>query len=194
MSLFPDWFRTRDRVVFALNLVSLDTPDGVFGYMLGVDGVFTDITGRKWIGSQLVEPGDDEFAMGGNAPSGSFTLSFFQDPEAPDVVAQVRALGADYVNGRPLTQFIQPLRDAGDFQAPITPPVQVMVRTMRKIRTSMDGAQGRAITVTYESAFETRRRARRLTWNVEDHARLIGEPDPSLQYAPQQYDHEEKLF
>jgi len=194
MSIFPEWFDLRADVVFALNLVSVDTPDGVFGFMLGADGIFTDINGMQWFGSQLIRGSDDEYSIGGSAPSGRLTMSFFQDPAAPDVVAQIRDLGSDYVAGRPLVQYLQPLRSQAEFAAPTVPPVPVMTRTMRQISYRLDEGQGRTIGLTYEGGFETRRQARRMVWNATDHGRLIDADNPSLQYVPQIYDREEKLF
>lgn len=194
MTFFPADFDPRDDVAFALNLVNVNTPDGDFGFLLGVDGKFTDTTGKVWHGSQLLRPGDDEFAIDGIAPSGSLTISFFQDPTAPDVVAQMRALGADYVNGRQITFLIQPLRSQEDFYAPTVAPLQYMARTMRKLSFALNDAQDRSITVTYESAFENRRSARRLVYNTTDHARLTGAANPSLEFIPTHDFQEEKLF
>lgn len=194
MSIFPDWFDLRADVVFALNLVSVDTPDGVFGFMLGADGIFTDVNGMQWFGSQLISGSDDEYSIGGSAPSGRLTMSFFQDPGAPDVVAQIRELGSDYVAGRPLVQWVQPLRSQAEFYAPPVAPVPVMTRTMRQISYRLDEGQGRSIGLTYEGGFETRRQARRMVWNAVDHGRLIGADNPSLEFMPQIYDREEKLF
>lgn len=194
MSVFPEWFDPRAEVLFALNLVSIDTPDGVFGFLLGVDGIFTDVNGLTWYGSQLIRGGDDEYSIAGSAPSGQLTLAFFQDPAAPDVVAQIRDLGANYVSGRDLVQYVQPLRSQAEFSAPTVPPIPVMTRVMRQIRYRLDEGQGRSIGLSYEGGFETRRQARRMVWNTVDHARLIGEANPSLQFVPQIYDREEKLF
>lgn len=194
MSFFPEGFDARSHAVFALFLANVNTPDGDFGFMVGTTGSFIDINGKEWLGSQLISTGDDEFAINGIAPSGTATLSFFQDPGAPDLVKQVHALGSEYVQGRPLTFYVQPLLSQAEFYAPTKPPLPIMTRTMRKITYSLGEAQDRAITLNYESAFENRKGARRLVYNTEDHARLIGEPNPSLQFIPTSDWQEEKLF
>lgn len=194
MSFFPSEFDPRSSTAFVLNLANVSTPDGDFGFIVGVDGVFTDVNGKEWFGSQLIQPGDDEFAINGVAPSGQMTLSFFQDPAAPDLVKEVKSLGSDYINGHPITFYIQPLRSQAEFYAPTMAPLPVMVRTMRRINFSLGGAQDRAISLSYESAFEDRRGARRLVYNTEDHARLIGYQNPSLEFIPTSDWQEEKLF
>lgn len=194
MSIFPPGFDPSGDIQFGLNLVTIDTPDGTFGFVIGADGIFTDINGMKWYGSQLIQAGDDEFATEGNAPSGQITMSFFQDPAAPDVISQVRELGADYVDGRDLIQWVLPMKSQAEFYAPTVAPIRVMTRTMRQVVLNLQEGQQRTIGVTYEASFERRRDRRRLIWNTTDHALLIGGANPSLQFVPQIYDQEEKLF
>lgn len=194
MSLIPAGIDPDAEVLFALNLAAVDTPDGIFRFLVGTDGVFRDVEGHEWAGCQLLQPSDDEFAIGGAAPSGSLTLAWFQDPSAPDLIAQVRELGAAYVAGRPITFYVQWCTTLEEMYAPTLPPVQVMRRTMREITWRLDGAQGRSLTLAYESAFDHRRGARRMVYNTDDHTRLIAAANPSLQFIPQDNFQAQKLF
>ncbi|MGY9046058.1 hypothetical protein P775_14275 [Puniceibacterium antarcticum] len=194
MSFYGEDLDPRDARIYCLQLANINTPDGDFGFIVGADGVFEDITGKRWVGSQLIRPGDDEFAIDGVAPTGSLALSFFQDPDAPDLVAQVRALGSQYIQGRKIQFFVQPGREIADFYAPKVAPRPVMTRIMRRIIYNLNDAQDRSLTLTYESAFEGRRTSRRLVYNETDHGLLIGARDPSLRQIPTQNFQEEPLF
>ena len=194
MSFFPPGFDAGADLVGALELVEIDTPDGAFGFMTNIDGRFTSIDARTWIGSTLISAEALEMALGGRAPAGKLTLSFFQDPLAPDLIAQVRALGADYVRGRPVTFLVQPLLAQSDLHAPQTPPIQLARRTMTSVTLAADGPVTRAITLAFEGPFAGRNTARQFTYTTEDHARLVGGPNPSLQFMPSDTFQEEKLF
>jgi len=194
MSNFPEGFDPRADIVIKLDLVLIDTPDGQFGYMVGVDGRFIDTTGRVWWGSQLITAGDLEFSINGTAPTGSLTMSFLQDPDAPNLIAQVRELGSDYVKGREIIFFEQYLTAHEEFYAPTRPPTEILRRRMRQVLVSADGPQKRQISVTFEGPFENRRTARRLVYNTEDHSTLVGAANPSLGFIPRDGKLKEKLF
>jgi hypothetical protein len=183
-----------DEVIGKFDLVNINTPDGDFGFMIGNDGIFTDVNDKKWYGSQLISVGKMEYAINGKAPSGEITLSFFQDPDAPDVVQKVKELGVDYVAGRLITFFYQPFSSIEEMYAPVAAPYPVATRVMRTLRFTSAGAQNRAISLSFESAWEYRRRMRRRVYNTVDHELLIGEPDPSLEYIPTELFEEQKLF
>ncbi len=194
MSFFPPEFDPRADVAFKLDLVNVNTPDGDFGFILGADGAFRDINGKRWVGSTLIGAGDDEVAIGGTAPEGALTLTFFQDPEEEDFVAQIKGLGADYVAGRPVTFHVQPLRSQAEFLAPTLAPITVMTRTARKVIFGLEGPLKRSMTLTYESVFEARKLRRARVYNTEDHARLVGSANPSLQYIPTSQFRDEPVF
>lgn len=194
MSTLPAGFGARDAIVAAFDLVQIATPDGPVRLMLGADGVFTDVDGNAWTGSSLIAASQLEAAIDGRAPSGELTLSYFQDPAAPDLVAQIRSLGADYVRGRALTFYVQPFRTLAEMQAPVFSPVPWLVRTMRTVKFSASGAQDRSISVTFEAQFEDRRSARRIAYNTRGHAALIGAANPSLEFIPTDNFEEEKLW
>jgi hypothetical protein len=93
MSFFGAGFDPREDAPAVLTLVDVDTPDGNFGFMPGIDGKFTDSTGKVWWGSVLIDQPALEMPLNGAAPAGQIAMTFFQDPDMPDVVAQIAALG-----------------------------------------------------------------------------------------------------
>lgn len=192
--IFPDAFNASDRVAYILLLVNISTQDGEFGFMAGVDGLFTDVNGKNWYGSQLINQGNLEASINGNAPSGQVEISFIQDPDAPDLVRQIRALGVNYVSGRDITFFIQPLQGVEEFQAPTLQPIQYSRRVMRTISYSASGPQQRSIALSFEGPYELRNTSRGLTYNTVDHERLTGVSNPSLEFIPTNRTDEEKLF
>ncbi len=194
MSFFPVDYNPRDDVLGILDLCLVDTPDGPARFMLGSDGVFVDSDGNRWVGSQLLSVSSLEAALDGAAPEGTATLSFFQDPEADDLIAEIREQGADYIDGRSITFLVQPIRSQAEMMAPTTPPKQWMQRTMRELTFSANGAQDRSITVGFEAWSENRRAARRIVLNTEGHARLTGSANPSLEFMPTVDFLEEGLF
>lgn len=194
MTFFPADFDHTSDIIAMLDLVNINTPDGDFGFILGTDGIFTDVTGKVWYGSQLLQSPNLELVIGGAAPSGSLSLSFFQDPLAPSLVADIKALGLDYIKGRAITFYVQPIRSMAEFSAPTTAPLQWMQRTIRALTFSLSGAQDRTISVSFEAFTENRRGARRILLNTEGHAEIIGTANPSLEFMPTTDFKEEKLF
>ena len=181
-------------IIGKLELVNINTPDGDFGFIVGTDGIFRDVNGKTWHGSQLIQAGRLEQSLQGKAPAGEITMAFFQDPDAPDLVSQVKALGNEYVRGRPISFYVQPISDPAELSAPILPPELLMTRTMRTVKFTASGPQNRSIGVTFESVFENRRRSRRLAYNTTDHSKLIGRNNPSLEFIPTVDFQEQKLF
>ena len=194
MSFFPEGYDPQGEILGALDLCEMDTPDGPMRFMIGADGIFTDVNGHKWYGTQLASVSALESALEGRAPEGSITLSYFQDPEADDLISEVKALGVDYIRGRAIRFFFQPIGSMAELYKPKHPPKQWLQRTMRSLRFSASGAQDRSISLGFEAWTEKRRAAGRLVMNTEGHAKLIGAPNPSLKYAPTTAFEEEKLF
>ncbi|MBT9387016.1 hypothetical protein KM176_24460 [Pseudooceanicola sp. CBS1P-1] len=194
MSFFPAGFDPRAPAARVLRLANLSTPDGDFGFIVGTEGRFTDVTGKAWVGSTLITAGDTEMSLNGTAPSGSVTLSFLQDPDAPDLVAQVRALGPDYVAGRAITFWIQPFTTLEEMYVPVFAPCLYATRVMRKISLTASGAQDRAISLSFEGPFEFRKGARRRIYNTTDHGQLLGAANPSLTYIPTDNRRDEKIW
>lgn len=194
MSFFPVGFNPRADVVYSFPLVDVETDDGSFGFIPGRDGIFTDVNGKKWYGSALIDLPDLGLSINGTAPTGQISMSFFQDPDAPDLIGQIRELGLEVIEGRPLTIYIQPMNGPEEMYAPVFPPVAVMTRTMRSLSNTADGEVQRSITVTFESPFEDRKTARRRILNTQGHAEILGAPNPSLEFMPTNDFQEQKLF
>jgi hypothetical protein len=194
MTAMPDGFDPRADVVGVLDLCNINTPDGDFGFMPGTDGKFTDVNGKEWLGSTILTISRLQSAIDGVAPSGSVGMSFFQDPDQPDLIAEIKRLGIEYVDGRPITFYWQPIRTPEEFYAPTTPPVQWLQRTMRTLSFRANGALDRSVTLGFESWSEDRKAARRIILNTDGHAKLIGAANPSLEFMPTVDFEEEKLF
>lgn len=189
-----DGYDPRGDLHARLDLVSLDTPDGEIGYIIGTEGVFTDVNGRVWNGSEVIKASAITSAIGSDAPSGSITLTYFQDPTRDDLQSEVRALGADYLRGRAIKFYWQPIRDASEFAAPKIAPVLEYTRTMGDVIFGRPDAQTRTITVPYEAWTEGRNYTRQVPFSREGHEKLLGAGNPSLTYRPTDNQEDEKLF
>ena len=194
MTFFPEGFDPRGAVVRMMHLCALDTPDGIQRFMLGADGKFTDVTGAHWYGSQLLTMSGFQSAINGIAPAGRIGMAFYEDPGGPSVIDSIRQYGADYLDGRPIDFYVQPLRSAAEFYAPTLAPVQYGRRPMRTITISLTGPLQREIAVGFEAWSEGRRTARRIALNTAGHAALIGEANVSLEFMPTTDFTEEKLW
>lgn len=194
MSVLPSGFNPRDPSIGAMDLVSIDTPDGIFRFVLGGDGIFKDTLGREWIGSQLIDSSELRMSIQGEAPAGSLSLTFIQDPDDGDLVREIRDLGTDYVRGREIIFWVQPIGKMEEFFAPAFPPVRWMTRRAGHIEFDLSGALERRITLTFEGPFTGRNTAPGLQYTVADHARLIGAENSSLRFMPTDTFQEEKLF
>lgn len=194
MTFFPSDFDPRAPVRGVLSLCEIDTAGGTFRFIIGTDGIFVDAAGNEWLGSSLGNVSSLESAIGGAAPSGSITLAFFQDPDAPDMIQQIKALGVDYVAGREIRFYIAPLATPADMTNQTRTPVKWMTRFSRQISYKFSGAQDRRITLSFEAWSERRAAARRRVLNTEGHAEIIGRVNPSLVYMPTVDFEDEKLF
>ncbi|NBE05925.1 hypothetical protein [Paragemmobacter ruber] len=197
MSFFPAGFDCRADLVGVLHLANVNTPDGDYGFLLGEDGRFTDTTGKVWVGSRLLDVPAQEMSINGTAPAGSITMNYFRDPDRADdpLMAQVQALGADYVRGRPITFLVQPLFAQSDLWQPQVAPLPLARLTMQSIRFGINGPVQRSLTLTYEGVYAGRNEARGWFYTTEDHAKLLGGvANPSLRFAPQDNRQPEKLF
>lgn len=194
MSFFPAGFDPRASVVRMLHLCALDTPDGVQRFMIGTDGRFTDVTDAHWYGSQLLTMSGFQSAINGIAPAGRIGMAFYQDAGGPSVIDAIREYGADYLDGRPIDFYVQPLRSGAEFYAPTLEPVQYGRRTMRTVTISLTGPLQREISLGFEAWSEGRRTARRIALNTAGHAALIGEANVSLECMPTTDFTEEKLW
>lgn len=187
-------FDSRAEVVAVLDLISIDTPDGVFRFIAGTDGIFTDTDGNQWIGSRLINSGDMKASIQGEAPSGSLTLAFVPDPSGTDLIAEIRDLGTDYVQGREIIFWDQPLLSMDEFYAPSIAPQRTFTRTAGHIEYDLSGPMERKLTLTFEGPFTGRNSAPGWQYTTNDHATLIGEANSSLSLMPTNTYQEQKLF
>lgn len=194
MSFFPEGFDPRDPVAGLLHLVEVDTPDGIERFMLFSSGVFHDVNGNAWVGSELVRDEALGFGLGGTAKASAITMSFFDDPMSDDdLIGELRTLGAAYVKGRDLTLFVQPLNSIEEMYAPVFAPQKVATMVMDHLTFDAPNAVMRSITLHLEGAFKVRGGARGLVYNVTDHARQIGVANPSYEFIPTE-PREEQVF
>ncbi len=184
----------RDEIVAKLDLAAIDTAEGTFRFIVGVDGRFTDLYGHQWIGSQLISAGALEASINGTAPAGSISLSYISDPEMPDLAGEIRALGLDYVRDREIRFYVQPFGDLAEFYAPRFAPIRIMSRRIKGLTVRADGELVRTISLSFESAWEARVAQRRRIYNTADHSKMVGHANPSLEYMPTDTFQTEKLF
>lgn len=187
-------FDPRDDVLAFFELVEIVHDDGPFRFLLGADGVFTDVNGHDWIGSSIFSAGSAEIPIGGAAPQMQLSMAFIADQAGLDMIDEIRALGAEYVDDAPVRFYLQEFRDMGEMQAPALPPRLFMTRTARGLSFGKSGAEGRSITLMVESVNEDRRTARRITLDERGHEKLIGASNPSLRFRPTEDSQEELLF
>lgn len=184
----------RDDATMYLRLVDFETPDGNFGFILGTDGKFTDVNGKVWWGASVIRLSRMQTALNGIAPSGAIGLSYFQDSSQPDLIDDIRAQGLDYLSGRAVRFYLQPILSQAEFAAPTIAPVLRYTRTITSILTRADGGIGRSISVQFEAGTIDRRAARGIVLNTEGHASITGSANPSLTYMPTTALREESLF
>lgn len=194
MSFWPSGFDPRAEIFGYMRLASIDAPSGLARFMIGQEGIFTDTDGNAWVGSQLIEPSELTLSRGAEAPAGSVSLTYFQDPDAPDLIEQIRTSGDDAIRGSIVRFYLQPLTDIVQFYAPIYPPILRATRVASGLGFEAQGDTVRKIMLSLEGPFRARVSARGLFYTVTDHAALIGEANPSLQYMPQIDQQIEKLY
>lgn len=194
MTFFPADFDLDAPGAGVLHLVRLDTPDGYAHFMLGTDGVFQDTNGASWVGTQLFRSGDTPISINGSAPEGVLSMSWIQAEGAPSLVDELRDLGSDYVKGREIAFFVQPIDVIEEFYAPRWAPVRFRTGTMQAVSFEIDGPLRRKISLTFESTLIGRNTARGLTYTTTDHSTLVGTPNASLRNVPRDNRTPEKLF
>lgn len=190
-------FNPRSDVIGILDLVEIDAPSGLARFAIGRDGVFRDTLGRAWYGSQVLGCEGYDWTRGQSAEEGVLSISYFQDPDAPDLVDQLRATGDLDIAGRAVRFYIQRLTSVADFYAPRLPPVLAATRVARAVGIHAQGDTIRRITLSFEGALAGRRRKRGYFYIAADHNRLLGNPDPenpSLEFVPIDGRPEEPLF
>jgi hypothetical protein len=182
MSFFPAGFDPRQDVVGALQLANVNTVDGDFGFIVGSDGMFTDINGKTWMGSRLISQPDMPIGINGLSVGGSLEMAFFD--ESGSLIEEVKALGANYVDGRLLTFYVQPLFSHSDLYAPQLAPIMRGQFVMRSITMNVEGAMMYRMSLNFENVNEGRNGAPMYQHTESDHSALIGAANPSLRFAP----------
>ena len=177
-------FDPRAEVIGILDLVSIDTPDGVFRFIAGTDGIFTDADGHEWIGARLINSSDMKASIQGEAPSGSITLAFIPDPSGADLIAQIRELGTDYVRGREIVFSDAPIPSQSALYDGSVTPQRTFTRTAGHIEFDRSGPMERRITLTFEGPFTGRNTAPGWQMTTNDHSALIGSVNTSLRLMP----------
>jgi hypothetical protein len=194
VTFWPVGIDPREQVFGFLRLASIDAPSGLARFMIGQDGVFTDTTGNAWVGSQLIEASELELPRDATAPEGQLTLSYFQDPDAPDLIDQLRASGDAAIRGSVVRFYIQPITSHEEFYRPTRPPILRAVRVATSLTFSAQGDTVRQISLRIEGPFAARQQRRGWVYSVNDHSALVGAANPSLQYMPQISQQLEKLY
>lgn len=194
MTFWPAGFDPRDEVVGYIRLAAIDAPSGLARFMIGDTGVFRDRDGNAWHGAQLVDVSAIGNAQGGKAPQTTVTMSYFQDPDAPDLIEEIRASGDDAITGSLVRFYLQPLGSVEEFYAPTDAPV--LRATLRAAGLSFDfqGDVQRSISLRLESVMRARVSRRGRVYSVADHSAIVGESNPSLEYIPLPGEDDEKLF
>jgi hypothetical protein len=194
VSFWPEGFDPRSEVRMFLRLASIDAPSGLARFMIGQDGTFTDTGGNVWYGSQLIEAAGVTLSRDGSAPASTMTLSYFQDPDAPDLIDALHASGDIAVRGSVVRFYLQPINDVAEFYAPVFAPILRATRVASGLTFNMEGDVSRSITLGLEGPFRARASRRGWLYTVADHARLTGSANPSLQYMPKDGQVLEKLY
>lgn len=194
MTFWPNGYDPRSEVVGYIALASIDAPSGLARFMIGQDGRFVDINGTVWVGSQLIQSSAVTLSRGAIAPEGEITLSYYQDPDAPDLIDQIKESGDSEIRGSLVRYYLQPLTDISEFYAPKFPPVLRATRRAAGLTFTAEGDTVRSISLRIESPFAARIASRGLFYTSSDHATLIGAPNPSLNHIPQIDQQLEKMY
>ena len=194
MNFWPSGFDSRAEIIGYIRLASIEAPSGLARFMIGQDGIFTDEGGNTGTGSQLLDVSDLTLPRDASAPEGQVVMSYFQDPDAPDLVDEIRESGDDAIAGSVERFYLQPLGDVAEFYKPVYPPILRATRVAAGLRVKAEGDTVRQIILPLEGPFRRRIASRGLFYTVPDHAKLICEANPSLQFMPQIDQQIEKLY
>lgn len=184
----------RAQAIALLDLVSITASDGTHRFIVGSDGYFTDTLGDVWTGCQLLSASELRTCIQGEAAGGTLSLTYIPDPDDGDLIAQIRALGSDYVRGCPIRFYVQELLSMEEFSAPSLPPRLWMTRRGAHIEYDLSGALERRITLAFEGPFTGRNTGPGLQYTVADHGRMVGAANNSLRFMPTDTFQEQKLF
>jgi hypothetical protein len=178
LTFWPAGFDPRDPESRILQLVDIDAPSGLARFLVGQDGVFRDHVGNEWWGAQLVDASAVEISRATRAPEGSLTLTWFQDPEAGDLIEDLVASGDSDLEGARVRFFLQPLRSLEDLYAPTLAPVLFATRYAGGVAFGAPDDVTRTIRLTIESVWARRRSSPGTFYTPPDYQRFLGNPSP----------------
>ena len=192
--MIPPEYDFRSETLGILDLLELDTTEGPARFIANNDARFVDINGKEWVGSKLISVSEVDFSINGTAPGVEVGLSFIQDPEADDLIAQIREMGVGVIQGREARFYIQYFEQFEEFYKPVFAPQLLTTRTMQNITYSFDGPQVRRVSLIIEGPFSLRAKPVGGRYNTADHSRRCGYANPSLEYMPTSGWDEQSLF
>ena len=187
MTFWPAGVNPRDPEFRVLQLIDIDAPSGLARFMVGQDGVFRDSSANEWWGAQLVDAAAVEISRATRAPEGSLTLTWFQDPDAGDLIDEIRASGDDAIAGARVRFWLQPLRRLEEFYAPALAPVLFATRFASGLVFSAPDDVTRKIVLSIETSWSLRRNSPGTFYTPPDYQRFLGNPsprNPSLDLMP----------
>lgn len=186
--------RLSDEAVGAALLCELDTSEGFIRLLFGEDGVFTDINGKQWLGSTLLNIGDVERSSNGSAPSWEISLSYVYDPtRGQDLIAAIREFGVAAIDGRPARLYFQYFGKIEEMFAPIHESILISKHTMRRLVYNIEGPQDRTVAVTCEGPYPLRSKPVNGRYTDAEQRRR-GNGDTSLRFMPTHGFDDEPLF
>lgn len=196
--MIPANYDARAENVGFITLIELDTTLGKYGFLLGDDGWFQSIDGRKWLGSRLISSSEIEFSVNGTAPGIELSLTFIQDPDQPDLIGEMKEYGSEIVKGRRANFYIQYFEFLEEFFNPVYEPQLITSRVMMNLSYHFEGPQIRKISLQVEGPFNLRAKPVGGRYNTADHSRRLGLPpstiNPSLEFMPVHGVDEQSLF
>lgn len=191
----PSNYELNAEVVGVLDLVEIDTTEGVLNFVVGDDAKFTDVTGKIWYGSKLISVSETEFSINGTAPSVQLSFTFIQDPDTPDLIQIVKDLGGvSTVKGRLAKFYLQYIGEYKQIFAPVFAPQLLTQRVMYNLDYAFEGPQVRTLTLTVEGPFNLRSRPVGGRYNTADHSRRVGSSNMSLEFMPNNASDTQTLF
>ncbi len=175
----------RAPVVRFIELVGIEAATDIYRFMIGVSDRWRDADGREWVGSEGITLSALSEPINGRAPAGSLTISYFQNPEGPDLFREIKESGDADVEGRALRIYSFFWETEQELRSPTRPPQLEYTFTMRSIVFSAGIGFERSLSVHFEGVNEWRANAGAVALNTEGHAHVLdGEANPSLKFAP----------
>ncbi len=175
----------RAPVLRYLELVEIEALSGTYRFIVCATADWTDANGNRWVGHEGIRLSALGEPINGVAPAGSLTLEYFQDPEKPDLFAELQASGDANIDGRALRLYSYFWEREQELYAPTRAPTLEYTFVMRSLTFTVGVGFERALTVHFESVNEWRAVSRAIAMDTAGHALLLdGQANPSLKFAP----------